>query len=152
MDTTIDSNEKDFSNLPDTEIFRKIKSMVTQDHRIKDILLSYEEYPEELLEMLSKNIEMLEFVIDYPERKGKLYSDNIGEVTRGDIPLLLQWDQRWGYADYGNSSIAVSGCGPTALSMVIADSREIIQLRLIPMLNLLKIMVIMLKEVVVVGH
>lgn len=69
MDTTIDSNEKDFSNLPDTEIFRKIKSMVTQDHRIKDILLSYEEYPEELLEMLSKNIEMLEFVIDYPEKR-----------------------------------------------------------------------------------
>ena len=120
MDTTIDFNEKDFSNLPDTEIFRKLKSMISQDHRIENILLNYGEYPEELLEMLSKNIEMLEFVIDYPEKKGKLYSDNIGEVTKGDIPLLLQWDQRWGYADYGNSSIAVSGCGPTALSMVIA--------------------------------
>ena len=119
LDTTIDSNEKDFSNLPDTEIFRKLKSMISQDHRIENILLNYREYPEELLEMLSKNIEMLEFVIDYPEKKGKLYSDNIGEVAKGDIPLLLQWDQRWGYADYGNSSIAVSGCGPTALSMVI---------------------------------
>ena len=35
------------------------------------------------------------------------------------IPLLLQWDQRWGYVSYGSSDIALSGCAPTCLSMVI---------------------------------
>jgi len=36
-----------------------------------------------------------------------------------DIPLLLQTDERWGERAYGNSNIAVSGCAPTCMSMVI---------------------------------
>lgn len=120
LDTTIHSNEKEFSNLPDTETFQKLKSMIQQERRIENILLNYQEYPEDLLEMLSRNIDMLDFVLDYPRKKGNVYSDNVGKVTRGTIPMLLQWDKRWGYANYGNSSIAVSGCGPTVLSMVIA--------------------------------
>lgn len=39
--------------------------------------------------------------------------------TNGKIPLFLQWDERWGYAKYGNDMIALAGCGPTCLSMVI---------------------------------
>lgn len=78
------------------------------------------DYPEELLEMLSRNPEMREFVLDYPDKKGKVYADTIGEVTKGEFPLLLQWDHRWGYGAYGNSLVAVSGCGPTALASVIA--------------------------------
>ena len=42
-----------------------------------------------------------------------------GEVTKGEIPHFLQWDKRWGYRNYGGSMIAVSGCGPTCLSMVV---------------------------------
>ncbi|MFR3386435.1 MAG: hypothetical protein ACLTST_08525 [Lachnospiraceae bacterium] len=30
-------------------------------------------------------------------------------MPKGEIPLLLQWDERWGYAPYGKS-IVVSGC------------------------------------------
>lgn len=37
------------------------------------------------------------------------------------LSLLLQYDQRWDYGDYGNSSVAVSGCGPACLSMVITS-------------------------------
>lgn len=83
-------------------------------------LMQKEDYPEELLEMLSRNPEMREFVLNYPDKKGKVYADTIREVTKGEFPLLLQWDQRWGYGTYGNSLIAVSGCGPTALASVIA--------------------------------
>lgn len=93
--------------------------MINQDSRIEIILSNYEQYPEELLEMISNNIDMVDFFIDYPDKKGNVYANNIGEVTKGTIPLLLQWDQRWGYANYGNSSIAVSGCGATVLSIVI---------------------------------
>ena len=35
-------------------------------------------------------------------------------------PLLIQWDERWGYIHYGDGIIANSGCGPTALAMVAA--------------------------------
>jgi hypothetical protein len=58
-------------------------------------------------------------VLDYPE-KGNLHEtiDISDEVTMGTIPLFLQWDERWGYELYGNDFLAVTGCGPTCLSMV----------------------------------
>lgn len=40
-------------------------------------------------------------------------------TNKSDYPLILQWDQRWGYYTYGQSNIAVSGCGPTCLAMII---------------------------------
>ena len=30
----------------------------------------------------------------------------------------MQWDKRWGYTPYGEDMLAISGCGPTCLSMV----------------------------------
>lgn len=78
------------------------------------------EYPEELLDMLERNPDLYDFVHNYPEKKGQIFADNIGEVTKGVFPLLLQWDERWGYGYYGESTVAVSGCAPTALSIVYA--------------------------------
>ena len=49
-----------------------------------------------------------------------LRHDTIGEVAAGEIPLLLQWDERWGYSVYGDNMIAVNGCGPTAVAMVVS--------------------------------
>ena len=34
------------------------------------------------------------------------------------MPLLLQWDERWGYGEYAGELMGLSGCGPTCLSMV----------------------------------
>ena len=34
------------------------------------------------------------------------------------VPLLLKWDERWGYREYTESVIGLAGCGPTCLSMV----------------------------------
>ena len=39
-------------------------------------------------------------------------------MTKGELPLFLQWDVRWGYERYGSDFLAVTGCGPTCLSMV----------------------------------
>lgn len=38
--------------------------------------------------------------------------------SASEVPLLLQWDQRWGYHRYAGEVMGLSGCGPTALSMV----------------------------------
>lgn len=92
----------------------------TEDERMQTILDHQEEYPRELLEMLTRNGDMLDFVLDYPEKKGNVYADTVGDVDKGTIPLLLQWDERWGYGQYGDGILAVCGCGPTALSMVAA--------------------------------
>ncbi len=83
-------------------------------------VLSEEVYPKELLDMLSRNPDLKDFVLHYPEKKGKVYAKSIGEVEKGRVPLLLQWDERWGYGIYGDGCVAVNGCAPTALSMVVA--------------------------------
>ena len=100
------------------DLLKELKKMSKEDERINKIMENYKVYPEELLEMLSRNMDMLDFVLEYPDKKNKIYSDNVGKVTKGKIPLLLQYDKRWGYAKYEDNILAINGCGPTALSMV----------------------------------
>lgn len=45
-------------------------------------------------------------------------------MEQGNIPLFIQWDKRWGKNVYGDGTIASNGCGPTALSLVIAGSTK----------------------------
>ena len=79
-----------------------------------------ETFPESLLELLEKNPEAREFVMNYAENKDKEWDRDVSEeVTKGEIPLFLQWDERWGYETYGGDFLAVTGCGPTCLSMVV---------------------------------
>ncbi len=97
----------------------RLSKLKKQDSRINTIINNSSHYPKELIDMLSRDIDMLDFVLKYPNMKGNIGSDNVGKITKGNIPLLLQWDERWGYSNYGDNIIAVNGCGPTALSMVI---------------------------------
>lgn len=78
-----------------------------------------ESYPDKLLEMLENNEETLNFVEGYGERAKWLEQeiDLSGEVTSGKVPLLLQWDRRWGYDAYGNGMIGWTGCGPVCMTM-----------------------------------
>lgn len=77
--------------------------------------------PDSLIQLKENNPEAENFVDDYNEDKD-LYSqiDISGEVSKGTIPLFIQWDKRWGYKKYGDDFFAVTGCGPTCLSMVYA--------------------------------
>ena len=77
------------------------------------------EYPESLLELLELNPEAESFVRGYFQNKDKHPEiDLTDEVIQGTIPLFLQWDERWGYETYGSDFLAITGCGPTCLSMV----------------------------------
>lgn len=85
--------------------------------QIDKILKNPDAYPAKYLELLLRNPETADFVAAYPDH-GQTGGNAPITLTEGEIPLLLQWDQRWGYESYGESCIAVSGCGPTCLSMV----------------------------------
>lgn len=88
---------------------------------INDLLkqLKEENYPESLVTLFEKHPETKDFVLGYKELKDKKGKINIkNDVKEGSIPLFLQWDQRWGYREYGGDFLAVTGCGPTCLSMV----------------------------------
>lgn len=82
-------------------------------------LAAQDEYPESLLKLLEKNPETKDFVLNYPKNKDKHVDIDVSkEVKQGEIPLFLQWDERWGYENYGDDFLALTGCGPTCLSMV----------------------------------
>ena len=75
--------------------------------------------PDELRELLKSNPETRDFVKDYDAERVPLEEIDIsGDVKNGEIPLFLQWDKRWGYDNYGSGMLAITGCGPTCLSMV----------------------------------
>lgn len=72
-----------------------------------------------LEDLLQNNPEMEEFVDGYMNSDGSVTGGIDEEEMGEDSPLFLQWDERWGYAPYGDSCIGISGCAPTCLSMVI---------------------------------
>lgn len=97
-----------------------LESLANKNSKIKTIMENKDNYPKVLLEMLSRNLDMADYVLHYLDSKGQVFSNNIGEVSKNKYPLLLQYDTRWGYGMYGDDVIAINGCGPTSLAMVIA--------------------------------
>ena len=86
---------------------------------IATIYENKEAYPQALLTALANNPEMVEFVKGYLTTEHTVTGGFSEEELTEEFPLLLQWDKRWGYVDYGSNNIGVAGCGPTCLSMVI---------------------------------
>lgn len=82
-----------------------------------------DEYPDALVQLARDNPETEDFVrnyLKYGDENGKIHLDNKDLTGNGEsrVPLLLQWDERWGYRQYGGNYMAITGCGPTCLSMV----------------------------------
>lgn len=109
------------SSISKYELINKLKEESKSDSKVQYILNNIDKYPNELLELLSRNIETVDFVYDYPKHSGKTIFNKISikdYYTPGKIPLFLQWDKKWGYDFYGNEPIAINGCAPTSLAMV----------------------------------
>ena len=103
------------------DVYQGLLSMEPEYPQVTDILMALERYPKELLELLVKNPETIDFVTNYLKHVDDVEAN--GEITREElqereIPLFLQWDERWGYVTYGSNLLAISGCGPTCMSMV----------------------------------
>ncbi|MCR5149388.1 MAG: C39 family peptidase [Eubacterium sp.] len=94
-----------------------------QLRKITEIRENPSRYPEDLLLLIHKNHETLDFVYDYPLKKNAPVDNDITAELKvaeeGKIPLFLQWDERWGYMKYGDGFMSNNGCGPTSLAMVV---------------------------------
>ena len=79
---------------------------------------SLREYPDSLLDLLKRNPETEQFVLEYPAAKNTVHTPDMTPYLNCDtVPLFLQWDPRWGYLPYGNDVVGLTGCGPVCLSM-----------------------------------
>lgn len=103
------------------EMVKRLQELGENSELIAQVAADYRNYPEQLLEALANNPEMADFAAHYLEDKGKVIGGGLTESEKEqEYPLFLQWDPRWGYTSYGdNSVVGLSGCGPTALSMVL---------------------------------
>lgn len=79
--------------------------------------LSLSDYPQNLIDLYERNPETKDFVFEYPLKKNASPSIDLGGLSTSSVPLLMQWDQRWGYEEYAGDLFGLTGCGPTCLSM-----------------------------------
>lgn len=76
----------------------------------------YGKYPRNLIDLLERNPETEEFVLEYPFREEQAHEPFAYNLSEG-VPLMMQWDKRWGYEKYGSDMAAITGCGPMCLAM-----------------------------------
>lgn len=99
--------------------------------KVNKILSNLSSYPKQLLELAAKKVETIDFVADYVNQESSSNDEKISiknDYKKGEIPLFIQWDERWGYNKYGPDFIAINGCGPTSLAMVavgLTDNTDI---------------------------
>lgn len=112
------TQEEPFSTDPVVETTAEEKDETLEAYAAENGL-SMSEWPENLVELYELNPDAREYVRNYPRYKDQTFEIDLSgaEKTR-TVPLLLQWDKRWGYTKYGDDVLALTGCGPTCLSMV----------------------------------
>ena len=105
--------------LDENEVQQNLQALAQEYPEFEEIYDNADAYPQKLLVALCNNPEMIDYVKGYLNADGS----GIGWLTTDEmsqrLPLLLQWDKRWGYIPYGDNVIGLSGCAPTCLSMVI---------------------------------
>lgn len=89
------------------------------DKDIQSIVDNANVIPSYLIQLAVMHPESIPYVAGYPTRKLNAPINIESYYTPGKIPLFEQWDKQWGYDTYGNGPIAMDGCGPTSVAMVI---------------------------------
>ena len=81
--------------------------------------LDESDYSYSLITAMVQNPEERDFILGFPYREGEAEDiDTASDPRQCGIPMYIQWDERWGYKEYGSSKMGFTGCGPTCLSMV----------------------------------
>ncbi|MDD6211564.1 MAG: C39 family peptidase [Clostridiales bacterium] len=102
-----------------SEIPRQLDKMKEQYPELQPVVEHIHEYPETLLAALCSTPEMIDYALGYLTADSQPQGEVTEEECSDGVPLLLQWDSRWGYAYYGEGRIGLNGCAPTCLSMVL---------------------------------
>ncbi len=108
---------------PYASYVEQIKQTYSYSPELAHIIEHIEQYSEDMLKTLLLRPEEISFLSRYPEcvQYGLDNWKNIdvsSDYTPGEIPLFIQWDDRWGYEIYGSDVFGLNGCGPTCFAMV----------------------------------
>ena len=133
QEEAVEENEQDAEPIPvnipeglDPELTSSLEEAAAQNNDIAWIANHADDYGVDgdvvqykLLKLAVAEPEAVGFVRGFPEA----YSADAGEpydeeVSAGTVPRLYQWDPRWGYTVFSSTTFSLTGCCPTALSMV----------------------------------
>ena len=99
------------------DLTKRFSTELDRGEQLADIAEHANEYENQgLLELALDQPDAIGFVAAYPdaEKSAQPYGE---EVSKGTVPQLYCWDSRWGNVDYAGSPLALTGSGPTSLSM-----------------------------------
>ena len=77
-----------------------LEALCEADARAAAILDDPGAYPAELVELLVTAPDALDLVLAWPDIRDTPPADSVGALTAGEVPLLFQWDTRWGLDVY----------------------------------------------------
>lgn len=101
------------------QVREKLAELSEEYELIKQVHENIDAYSEDILKNLANNPEMAAFALGTLESDGSVTGGFTEAELEAEYPLLLQFDPRWGYYEYGGKEMGNSGCAPTSLSMVI---------------------------------
>lgn len=101
------------------QVKQKLKELSEEYELIEQIYKQITLYSDDMLDHLANNPEMAAYVLGSLESDGSVTGGFTEAELEAEYPLLLQFDPRWGYFEYGGKEMGISGCGPTCLSMML---------------------------------
>lgn len=99
------------------EVTNKFTPTLDRNEKLAWIAQNADRYDDTtLIDLALAQPDAIDFVAAYPdsEKTAQEYSDL---VTQAHIPELYDWDSRWGGVSYDGHPLAVTGSGPTAVTM-----------------------------------
>lgn len=99
------------------DLSKDFKSALDRNEKLSQIAANADKYSDQqLLELALAQPEAIDFVASYPDsnKSAQAYSD---AAHKGTAPTLYDWDARWGAVDYAGHAMALTGSGPTSISM-----------------------------------
>lgn len=95
-----------------------LKTQAETDSDIKNIVENEAIYPDIVIKHLAINTELIEFALFYPAQISIPFNGDFTiDADTSEIPLFLNYDERWAYADYGTTVLGLDGNAPVCLSM-----------------------------------
>lgn len=101
------------------QVLEKLAELSLEYELVKEVYKNADAYSEDMLNHLANNPEMAAYVLGSLESDGSVTGGFTEAELEAEYQLLLQFDPRWGYFEYGGKEMGISGCGPTSLSMAI---------------------------------
>lgn len=100
-----------------TALSQELKEKLKENKKYEWIAAHTSSYDDpKIIELALREPSALDFVYKWPKAEKIAHTYDEG-VIKGSAPKLYCWDERWGYVNYGGLPLAITGSGPTTMSM-----------------------------------